>query len=85
MAMGFITNNPRFGCDGFMLFAVTRYNLIRQLSDGNGIFLRLTDIVNISSSFSPKAVGNRSKMKGYQPVKIFEKKFLVEYFSLTII
>jgi hypothetical protein len=74
-----------------MLFALTRSNLLRQLPDGNGTIPRLTEIVTASNSISPKAdksehiFGNCSKMNGYQCVKIFEKKFLVEYFWLTII
>ena len=38
-----------------MLFALTRPNLLRQLPDGNGIILRLTEIVTESNSISPKA------------------------------
>jgi len=73
-----------------MLLALTRSNLLRQLPHGTGIILRLTDIVTISSSISPKAdrnifLGTALKGYGYQRVKIFEKKFLVEYFWLTII
>jgi hypothetical protein len=74
-----------------MLFALTRSNLLRQLPDGNGTIPRLTEIVTASNSISPKAdksehiFGNSSKMNGYQGVKNFEKKILVEYFSLTII
>jgi hypothetical protein len=30
-----------------MLFALTRPNLLGQLSDGNGIILRLTEIVTV--------------------------------------
>jgi len=33
-----------------MPFALTRSNLLRQLSDGNGIILRLTEIVTVSNS-----------------------------------
>ncbi len=33
-----------------MLFALTRSNLLRQLPDGNGIILRLTEIVTVSNS-----------------------------------
>ncbi len=33
-----------------MLFALTRSNLLRQLPDGNGIILRLIEIVTISNS-----------------------------------
>jgi hypothetical protein len=33
-----------------MLFALTRSNLLRQLPDGNGIILRLTEIVTASNS-----------------------------------
>jgi hypothetical protein len=33
-----------------MLFALTRSNLLRQLSDGNGTILRLTEIVTVSNS-----------------------------------
>jgi len=38
-----------------MLFALTRPNLPRQLPDGNGIILRLTEIATVSNSISPKA------------------------------
>jgi len=31
-----------------MPFALTRSNLLRQLSDGNGIILRLTEIVTVT-------------------------------------
>jgi hypothetical protein len=33
-----------------MLFALTRSNLFKQLTDGNGIILRLTEIVTGSHS-----------------------------------
>jgi len=33
-----------------MLFALTRSNLLRQLPDGNGIILLLTEVVTVSSS-----------------------------------
>jgi len=33
-----------------MLFALTRSNLLRQLPDGNGITLRLTEIVTGTNS-----------------------------------
>jgi len=33
-----------------MLFALTRSNLLRQLPDGNGTILRLTEIVTASNS-----------------------------------
>ena len=38
-----------------MLFALTRSNLLKQLPDGNGTILRLTEIVTASNSVSPKA------------------------------
>ena len=33
-----------------MLFALTRSNLLRQLPDGNGIILRLIEVVTVSNS-----------------------------------
>ena len=33
-----------------MLFVLTRSNLLRQLPDGNGIILRLIEIVTVSNS-----------------------------------
>jgi len=33
-----------------LLFALTRFNLLRQLPDGNGIALRLIEIVTASYS-----------------------------------
>jgi len=33
-----------------MLFALTRSNLLRQLSDQNGIILQRTEIVSVSNS-----------------------------------
>ena len=33
-----------------MLFALTRSNLLRQLPDGNGIILRLTEIMTVNSN-----------------------------------
>jgi hypothetical protein len=33
-----------------MLFTLTRSNLLRQLSDGNGTILRLTEILTVSHS-----------------------------------
>jgi len=41
-------DHPRFGCDGFMLFALTRSNLLRQLPHGNGTILGLTEQVTLS-------------------------------------
>jgi hypothetical protein len=38
-----------------MLFALTRSNLLKQLPDGSGNILRLTEIVTLSPSITPKA------------------------------
>ncbi len=39
-----------------MLFALTRSNLFRQLPDGNGTILRLTEIVTVSDSIGTSSV-----------------------------
>ena len=40
-----------------MLFALTRSNLLRQLPDGNGIILRLIEIVTVSNSNGTNFLG----------------------------
>ena len=66
-----------------MLFALTRSNLLRQLPDGNGIILRLTEIVTVSNSISPEA--DKSKhIFGNCYIKILQEKsgYLIWYIGV---